>query len=122
MTSELSRPCSGAGHDLTPLFKALGHPVRLAILRTLAAEERACCGRIVDRLPLAQSTVSQHLQVLKEVGLLRCVVEGRTCRYSINRPVLAQFEAAVTDFFAELNCCKPRIGGGETFRHDETAG
>lgn len=120
MTSETPCLCSvETRDDLAPLFKALAHPVRLAILRTLAAEERTCCGRIVDRLPLAQSTVSQHLQVLKDAGLVRCDVVGRTCRYSIDRAALARFETAVAGFFAELDCCLPHAAGGEGFRHDE---
>ncbi len=89
---------------LAPMAKALGHPVRIAILRILA--EHACvCGEIVDTLPLAQSTVSQHLKVLREAGWITGVVDGpRTC-YALERegvrafrslldPLLAQWEGA----------------------------
>jgi ArsR family transcriptional regulator len=88
------------------MAKALGHPARIAILRTLAG--RACvCGEIVDVLPLAQSTVSQHLKVLKEAGWITGAIDGpRTC-YALNRaaieelrlvlgPMLEQWEGAST--------------------------
>lgn len=61
------------------LAKALAHPVRVQIVRILAATE-GCVNELVEQLPLAQSTVSQHLKVLKEAGLVRGTVEGpRTC-------------------------------------------
>lgn len=60
--------------------KALAHPVRLAILRYFAESHVCVCGDLVDRLPLAQSTVSQHLKVLKEAGLIQgTIVPPRTC-------------------------------------------
>lgn len=70
------------------MAKALGHPARVAILRTLA--ERACiCGEIVEVLGLAQSTVSQHLRVLKDAGWVIGEVDGpRTC-YRLNRAGVA---------------------------------
>lgn len=60
--------------------KALGHPVRLGILKLLAARDTCFCGDITELIPLAQSTVSQHLKALKEVGLIKGEVSGvRTC-------------------------------------------
>ncbi|MBA5779384.1 helix-turn-helix transcriptional regulator [Stappia sp. F7233] len=88
--------------DLASLFKALGHPVRLEILRALAAGDDACCGKIVNSLPLAQSTVSQHLAVLKSAGLVRCEVVGRCCHYSIDRKAIAAFGASVAGFLDKL--------------------
>ncbi len=76
--------------DLAKVYRALGHPARLAIVEALAARNRACCGEIVDWLPLAQSTVSQHLQVLKETGLLNCETKGRSCHYCLNTEMLAK--------------------------------
>ena len=78
---------SGRGQDdmLAGMCKALGHPVRIHILRHLLAEDRCICGRIVEILPLAQSTVSQHLKILKACGLVMGEVEGpRTC-YCVDR-------------------------------------
>lgn len=72
--------------------KALGHPVRVAIVRLLLSVETCVCGDIVERLPLAQSTVSQHLKVLKEAGLIEGAIDGpRTC-YRLNREALSEFK------------------------------
>lgn len=76
---------------LADVCKGLAHPARIHILRQLMAEDRCVCGRIVEALPLAQSTVSQHLKILKEAGLVRGEVEGpRTC-YCIDRDTLNRF-------------------------------
>ena len=65
--------------DIATLAKALAHPVRVHIVRILARTE-GCVNELVEQLPLAQSTVSQHLKVLKDAGLVRGTVEGpRTC-------------------------------------------
>lgn len=80
---------------LATLCKALAHPVRVQIIQCLAAVETCFCGDIVKQLPLAQSTVSQHLKILKEAGLVQGEIEGpRTC-YWLNRDSLAQFQALV---------------------------
>ncbi|WP_068418615.1 metalloregulator ArsR/SmtB family transcription factor [Labrenzia sp. OB1] len=89
--------------DLAAIFRALGHPARLAIVRQLARQNDACCGEIVSHLPLAQSTVSQHLQVLKEAGLLSCDTRGRNCHYLLNREKLRQAEQSSNDFWSRLN-------------------
>ena len=69
-----------ADQELAALAKALGHPARVPILRLLTHRESCVCGDIVDELPLAQSTVSQHLKVLKEAGLIRGDIDGpRVC-------------------------------------------
>lgn len=66
--------------ELATLAKALAHPVRVQIVRMLARMHGCVCGDIVDQLPLAQSTVSQHLKVLKDAGLVRGTIDGpRTC-------------------------------------------
>ncbi len=65
---------------LATFAKALGHPARIAILRLLIAREACVCGEIVEELPLAQSTVSEHLKKLKAAGLIRGEISGpRTC-------------------------------------------
>ena len=72
--------------------KALGHPARLQIVEHLKRTDRCVCGEIVDMLPLAQSTVSQHLKCLKEAGLIIGTVEGpRTC-YCVDRNLLQRFK------------------------------
>lgn len=77
--------------DLARFGAALGHPARVQILRILAARGTCICGEIVEVLPLAQSTVSGHLKVLKESGLVMGEVDGpRTC-YCINPLALRRF-------------------------------
>ncbi len=88
---------------LADLFRALGHPVRIGILKEIIQRQEASCGEIVGCLPLAQSTVSQHLQVLKEAGLLTCDIRGRTCSYRINEAFLAGGDAAGARLLAEAS-------------------
>lgn len=75
---------------LADCCKALGHPARIAILRHLLAEDRCICGRIVEIMPLAQSTVSQHLKILKQAGLVKGEVEGPKTCYCVDKDVLAR--------------------------------
>ena len=82
-------PTEARRETLSVFYRALGHPARLNILTYLARRPEACCGEIVAALPLAQSTISQHLQVLKEAGLVTCRAHGRTCRYRLDPDVLA---------------------------------
>jgi ArsR family transcriptional regulator len=91
------RPVEGdqADEELAVLTKALGHPARVKILRILARKETCVCGDIVEELPLAQSTVSQHLKVLKDAGLIRGDVDGpRTC-YCIEPRTIRRLKALV---------------------------
>jgi len=80
---------------LANLAKALGHPARVSILRLLMKREACICGEIVDELPLAQSTVSQHLKLLKESGLIRGEVDGPRICYCVEPDVVALFKALV---------------------------
>jgi ArsR family transcriptional regulator len=87
--------------ELALLAKALGHPVRVRILRLLLSREDCYCGQIVDELPLAQATVSQHLKVLKDAGLIKGETDGpRTC-YCASRERLAEFESLAGELLAE---------------------
>ena len=91
------RPIEGADADneLATLSKALGHPARVQILRLLARKNACVCGDIVDELPFAQSTVSQHLKVLKEAGLIRGDIDGpRTC-YCLEPRTIRRLKALV---------------------------
>ena len=89
------RPVEGAAADdeLALLAKAVAHPARVRILRLLSRKEACVCSQIVDELPLAQSTVSEHLRILKEAGLIRSREEGARVGYCINFPVLRRFKA-----------------------------
>jgi len=91
------RPIEGAAADeeLATLGKAIGHPARVQILRLLARKNACVCGDIVEELPLAQSTVSQHLKVLKEAGLVRGEVDGPRVCYCLEPRALRRLRALV---------------------------
>jgi ArsR family transcriptional regulator len=84
------------GLRLAGMCKALGHPARVAIIRYLGARKGSCtCGEIVGHLPLAQSTVSQHLRVLKSAGLIEGEVDPPRVCYCLSERGLAEFKRAV---------------------------
>lgn len=91
------RPVEGreADEELAVLAKALGHPARVRILRLLTRKSSCICGAIVEELDLAQSTVSQHLKVLKEAGLIRGDVDGPRVCYCIEPRELRRLKALV---------------------------
>ena len=69
-------PLRQSDEDMVRMFRALGHPARLSIVRLLMERQQCVCGDLVDELPLAQATVSQHLKVLKEAGIIIGEVAG----------------------------------------------
>ena len=81
--------------ELSSLTKALGHPARIRILRLLAERSGCVCGTIVDEVGLAQSTVSQHLAVLKEAGLILGEVDGPRVCYCLAAETLRRFKMLV---------------------------
>lgn len=83
---------------LAYLCKAMGHPIRIQIINFLKTVDNCDCGDIVEQLPLAQSTVSQHLKVLKEAGLIRGNVVGTRTLYSLNNNGLNNFKKIVDGF------------------------
>ena len=91
------RPIEGdtADDELAALAKALGHPARVKILRLLARKDACVCGDIVDELPLAQSTVSQHLKVLKDAGLVRGDIDGPRVCYCLEPRTLRRLKALI---------------------------
>jgi DNA-binding transcriptional ArsR family regulator len=92
-----ARPVEGAEADeqLAMLAKALGHPARVQIVRLLVRRDSCVCGDIVDELPLAQSTVSQHLKVLKEAGLIRGEIDGPRVCYCVEPRTMRRLKALV---------------------------
>jgi ArsR family transcriptional regulator len=84
-----------ADEELARLAKAIGHPARVRILRMLSRKEARVCSQIVDELPLAQSTVSEHLRILKEAGLVRSSQDGPRVGYCINFDGLRRLKALV---------------------------
>lgn len=77
------------------MAKAMGHPARIRILRLLARRDSCVCGDIVAELPFAQSTVSQHLKMLKDAGLIRGEVDGPRVCYCIDPRTLRRLKALV---------------------------
>lgn len=89
---------------LAARLKALAHPARLAILRTLAERQTCICGDLVEVLPLAQATVSQHLKALKEAGLIRGEVDGPRSGYCLDTDALRHVHEVLGTLFGELHC------------------
>lgn len=102
---------SDSDRRLAGRLKALAHPARLAIVRLLAERDECVCGEIVDDLPLAQSTVSQHLKALKEAGLVQGTIEGRRTCYCLDSAALQAFKGDLDEYIESLgllpdaNCC-----------------
>jgi len=80
---------------LAAMAKGLGHPTRVKILRLLIARHSCVTGDLVAELPLAQSTVSEHLRILREAGLIQGEIEGPRRSYCVNRAGLAALQQAV---------------------------
>lgn len=90
-------------NQLARLAKALAHPARIAIIEHLSKVRTCICGDIVDELPLAQPTVSQHLRELRDAGLIQGTIEGVSVCYCLDHAAWKQ----VRDRFAVLfnECC-----------------
>jgi ArsR family transcriptional regulator, arsenate/arsenite/antimonite-responsive transcriptional repressor len=97
--------------DLAEFAKALAHPARIAILKVLAQHNECICGEIVEVLPLAQSTVSQHLKELKNAGLINGTISGPRSCYCINWKAFEKFNSEFGLLFNKLKqknekaCC-----------------
>ncbi len=89
---------------LAARLKALAHPARLAILRTLAERNTCLCGDLVEVLPLAQATVSQHLRALREAGLIRGEADGPRSCYCLDPDALRHVHQEVEALFGGLDC------------------
>ena len=86
---------STADTELARLAKAMGHPARVAIVRMLSEGGECVCGDIVSRLPLAQATVSQHLKVLKQAGLIQGEIDPPRVCYCIHPETLKRLQTLV---------------------------
>lgn len=87
-------------NEIATLAKALGHPARIAILDYLLTVDTCICGDIVNELPLAQPTISQHLKELKNADLIKGNIEGNAICYCINEKalgILQNFFSKITD-------------------------
>ena len=94
-SSPVSLPEDGHAEEFARLAWAVAHPARVRILRLLISRKTCVCGEIVDQLPLAQSTVSQHLKILKESELIQGEVDGPKVCYCINKQKLKALKSLV---------------------------
>lgn len=90
---------------LADIAKALSHPARIAILRLLTEIDKCMVGTLVDQLPLAQATVSQHLRELKRIGLLQGEIDGPKICYCVNKKVMSEAKSALDKLFKNIGCC-----------------
>jgi ArsR family transcriptional regulator len=84
-----------ATEDIAKIFKALGHPTRIKIVEHLLKKNTCICGEIVDIFPFSQSTISQHLKLLKESGIVCGEVEGPKTYFCVDKDVLKQFKTYI---------------------------
>lgn len=95
--------------DLAQLLKVLGHPARIAIVQSIIRTDSCICGDLVTEIGLAQSTISQHLKELKQVGIIQGTIEGTSVCYCINKEVWSQLEASMNELFKSVSinsdCC-----------------
>ncbi len=103
---------TGRQNSISVLMKAFGHPARVAIIEYLLTVKSCICSDIVNELPLAQPTVSQHLKELKAAGIIRGSIEGTTICYCINESAIG----IILNYLSEIalhikhnntTCCKP---------------
>lgn len=94
-------------NEMASLFKALSHPARVAIVEYLLSVDTCICGDIVNELPLAQPTISQHLTALKNANIIKGTIEGTAICYCLNPDTIEIIEK----YFGSINkqlknkCC-----------------
>ena len=96
-------------NEMATLFKALSHPARIAIVDYLLTVDTCICGDIVNELPLAQPTISQHLKELKNANIIKGTIEGTAICYCINPESFKKMEHFIDQIFHKIhqqnNCC-----------------
>lgn len=97
-------------NEMALLLKALAHPARIAIIEHLLKVESCICGDIVDALPLAQPTISQHLKELKNAGLIKGNIEGTSICYCVEKKSIQKISTYLNQMLTQLdksklNCC-----------------
>jgi len=95
-------------NQISTIAKALGHPARIAIIEYLMKVKECICGDIVNELPLAQPTVSQHLKELKNAGIIKGNIEGNSICYCIDEKtldILNTYFSKIVDTVSKAKCC-----------------
>lgn len=94
---------------LATLFKVLGHPARIAILQHIVNQKACICNDLVEELGLAQATISQHLKELKNIGVIKGSIEGKSVCYCIDNAVWKSIQVELGSFFIQditsESCC-----------------
>ncbi len=93
---------TGKQNSIATMIKALGHPARIAIIEYLVKVDTCICGDIVNELPLAQPTISQHLKELKNAGLIKGNVEGNSICYCIDEKAIDKLQKYFSTIAAKL--------------------
>lgn len=98
---------SESQNQLSVLFKALSHPARIAIIEYLLSVDTCICGDIVNELPLAQPTISQHLKELKNANIIKGTIEGKSICYCLNPDIMLKIESYFGNISKQLSskCC-----------------
>ncbi len=107
MGASKSESFSISHNEMATFFKALSHPARVAIVDYLLSAESCICGDIVNELPLAQPTVSQHLKELKNANIIKGTIEGTAICYCINPEIIHRIEHYFGSISKQLKnkCC-----------------
>ena len=97
-------------NEIAAMLKAIAHPARIAILEYLVKVDTCICGDIVNELPLAQPTVSQHLRELKNAGLIKGSIEGTSICYCVDKNAVARIQSYFSGISSKLDsktgqCC-----------------
>ncbi len=97
-------------NEMSAILKAIGHPARIAILEYLIKVDTCICGDIVNELPLAQPTVSQHLKELKNAGLIKGSIEGTSICYCVDKTTVTRVQNYFQGIASKLDdkanqCC-----------------
>jgi DNA-binding transcriptional ArsR family regulator len=94
-------------NEIAAIAKVFSHPARVAILQYISTQEACICNDIVDEIGLAQATISQHLKVINDAGLLKGTFEGKSLCYCLNIDRFQELQTLFNTFFNQTksNCC-----------------
>ena len=94
-------------NEIATIAKVFSHPARVAILQYISTQEACICNDIVDKIGLAQATITQHLKVINDAGLLKGTFEGKSLCYCLNVDRFQELQSLFNSFFnkTKSNCC-----------------
>lgn len=94
-------------NEIAHVAKVFSHPARVAILKYISEQESCICNDLVDEIGLSQATISQHLTVIADAGLLEGTFKGKAKCYCINLETFENFRVLLNSFFvtAKSKCC-----------------